>query len=101
MSAEANAFERDEPVEFQDVHGFVVLLDSDMKEAGPRQDAQFSWRALPGGATYQITSSHEFDLTGLGKEICYLAVGGEDHLMFISPVVSAPVRSGIFTIRAP
>lgn len=85
-------------MEFHDIPGFVVLLDKDMNEAVPRQPARLSWRPLRGGAAYQVTSSHEFDLIGLGKEICYLAAGNGDRLVFVSPVASAPVRGGRFTL---
>ncbi|MDQ0212202.1 hypothetical protein [Arthrobacter bambusae] len=86
-------------MEFTNVSGFAVLLDKDMKEAVPRQDAQFNWQPLNGGATYQITSSHEFDLIGQGKEIYYLAVGAESRLDFVSPLPGAPVEGGLFQVR--
>lgn len=99
MSEETSAFKREEPVKFDDVPGFVVLLDQNLNEVVSRQDARLSWQLLPNGASYQIISPpHEFDLTGQSKAIYYLAVGAGDYLMSVSPVIGAPVRTGILTV---
>ena len=97
MDAEAAASAHVDQVEFYNVPGFVVLLDGEMREAVPRQEARFSWRPLPGGAAYRVTS-HRFDLRRQGKEVFYLAVGGHGRLVFVPPLPGAPVRGGIVAI---
>jgi hypothetical protein len=54
--------ERDESLQWNEVDGFVVLLDSDMNEVVERQDGTFSWALTRGGAIYKITTTHEFDI---------------------------------------
>lgn len=99
MGTHARVFERGEQVGFEDVPGFVVLLDADMNEVVPRQDGTFSWTLIPGGATYQVTSSHEWDINA--ASVTYLAVGSNDHnrFTFVSIVAGNPVEGGQFTIR--
>lgn len=95
VTTQAREFERGEPLGFNDVPGFVVLLDAGMKEVVPRQTARFSWQLNHGGATYELTSSHEFDIAG--KSITYLAVGGQnDQLLFVSIVAGHPVERSTF-----
>ncbi|MGO4490468.1 hypothetical protein AB4Y86_00040 [Arthrobacter sp. 2YAF22_2] len=96
MSTQARAFERGESVGFDDVEGFVVLLDAEMKEVVPRQEARFSRQLLPGGGAHQVTSSHTFDI--MGKSISYQAVGHEDQLLFVSIVASHPVERSNFMV---
>jgi hypothetical protein len=97
VNSATKAFAREDQVEFPDVPGFVVLLDKDMQEVVPRQDARIYWRPLRGGATYQINSSpHDFEI--IEKSIYYLAVGNDERLMLISPVIGAPVEHGIMHV---
>ena len=98
MSTGARPFDRGEPVGFKDVPGFVGLLDADMNEVVQRQECKYEWSLHPGGATYKVTSTHEFDI--LGKKITYLAVGHDDRLLFVSIVAGHPVEhSARFSIR--
>lgn len=90
MSAEAKAFERGEPVTFQDVPGWVVLLDANMNEVVERQECTFSWVLIRGGATYSVTTNHDFDIQG--KSVTYMGVGGKDQLFFVSIVAGHPVE---------
>lgn len=86
--AEVRAFDRTEQVEFRDVPGWVVLLDADLNEVTERQPCTFSWALIRGGATYSVTTSHEFDTDG--KSVTYMGVGGVEQLMFVSIVAGHP-----------
>ena len=84
--------ERDESLQWSEVDGFVVLLDADLNEVVERQDGTFSWALTRGGAIYNITTSHEFDIHG--KSITYVGVGG-DSIMFLSIVAGHPVEGSM------
>jgi len=90
MAVEAKAFDRNDPIGFEDVPGFVVLLDAKMNEAVPRQDCRFSWTLIHGGASFSVSTKHAFDIQG--KAITYMAVGSETQLLFVSIVARHPVE---------
>jgi hypothetical protein len=98
MSPETKAVDRGELVTFQDVPGWVVLLDADMNEVVGRQECKFSWVLIRGGATYSVTTDHDFDIQG--KSVTYMGVGFKDQLLFVSVVAGHPVEhSATMSIR--
>ncbi len=86
----APQYERGEPVGFDNVPGWVVLLDAEMNEVVPRQECTFNWTLLHGGAIFDVTTHHDFDIQG--KAISYQAVGGDKGVMFVSIVAGRPVE---------
>ena len=89
MGPQEGAYERGEPVGFDNVPGWVVLLDAEMNEVVP-QECKFNWTLLHGGALFDVTTHHDFDVQG--KAISYQAVGGDKGLMFVSIVAGRPVE---------
>ena len=83
-------FERDEPFAFQDVSGWVVLLDSEMNEVTERHACHFDWELLPGGATFRMTSQHTFNIQG--QSVTYMALGGDSNILFLSIIAGHPVE---------
>ena len=92
MSVDAKAFGRNDPVGFEDIPGFVVLLDAKMNETVPRQDCTFSWTLIHGGASFSVSTKHAFEIQG--KAITYMAIGSENQLLFVSIVAGHPVEHG-------
>lgn len=96
MNSGAREFERGESVPSDDVSGFVVLLDENMNEVVTRQECRFRWKLFPGGATWKVTTQHQFELSH--SSVTYVAVGAKDTFMFISIVVGHPINSGTFLL---
>lgn len=93
MEPRHRAFERGEQLAWNDVPGFVVLMDADMNKVVERQDGTFSWALIAGGAAYNITTTHQFDIRR--KAITYVGVGGGDSIMFLSIVAGHPVQGSV------
>jgi len=97
MGPEARAFDRTELVGFEDVPGWVVLSDAGLQEVVDRQECRFSWVLIRGGATFSVTTDHDFDIGE--KSVTYLGVGSGSQLMFLSIVAGHPRQGGRMVVR--
>jgi hypothetical protein len=91
--------ERGQPLSFEDVPGFVGLLDEHHEPILERQPCRYSWSPGPGTWTVAILTGHAFDLSALNgsAEAWYVAIYGgraADELMFTFPFVGRPVITG-------
>jgi hypothetical protein len=97
MESKVRAFERTELVGFEEIPGWVVLLDARLEEVINRQECKFSWVLIRGGATFSVTTDHDFDISG--KAVTYLGVGAGSQLMFLSIVAGHPRKGGRMVVR--
>ena len=50
------------------------------------------WVSIRGGATFSVTTDHDFDISE--KAVTYLGVGAGSQLMFLSIVAGHPRHGG-------
>ena len=86
---------------FDDLPGFVGLLDEHHQPLGDRQPCRISWSVGPGRWAVQFLTQHKFDLLAFNGAPSYVAIymgdDGAEH-MFTVPLVHRPVRGAVLLL---